>query len=274
MSNFALIGHPVGHSFSKRMFDAAFGGRHSYELIDAGSLDGVRQLVVTHRLSGFNVTVPYKQDILSILDRLTPEARNVGAVNCVRVEADGSLTGHNTDSAAFFETIVAISHLNNQAIKQSSNQTAALILGTGGAARAVAAALCSLGIEFRFVSRTPDDKKCPRKTISYSAAYKAVSTVRLIVNATPVGMIPECDATPWGCPEMLSGRHFVYDLVYNPSPTRFMREAAAAGATVKDGLEMLRLQAELSWRFWGLGGFQRTDVSSQPPVISAPATTR
>lgn len=245
--HFALIGHPLGHSFSKALFDKAFDGRHDYRLLDIKSIDCLRKVVSENDLSGFNVTIPYKVEIMPLLDRLTNEAQEVGAVNCVRVETDGTLTGHNTDSEAFQKTL---DH------SQLAGATA-LILGTGGAAKAVAAAFGHLGIKYLFVSRNAGSKSIGQSSdniISYEKAYKTVrrqqEAVSIIVNATPVGMAPLSGETPWMHPELLSEKTIVYDLTYNPSPTRFLSEAEKAGAQVKDGLEMLRLQAYLSWQFW------------------------
>ena len=243
MHHFALIGHPLGHSLSKNLFDETFAGRHDYVMLDIESLDGLRQVIKEHRLSGFNVTIPYKLKILPFLDRLTLEAEEVGAVNCVRIESDGTLTGHNTDSEAFFDQL---------RMSCTRLPKIALILGTGGAARAVASALRRMGIDYRFVSRNPSIHQSITPIISYEEAYAMTDAVSLIVNATPVGMAPISDKSPWDRPELFSKKHLVYDLIYNPSPTRLMREAAAMGAMVKDGLEMLRRQALLSWEFWGI----------------------
>lgn len=251
MSHFALLGRHTGRSFSKSLFDLRFKGLHRYELLSIESLTNLRQLVAEGHLSGFNVTTPFKTAVIPYLDRLTDEAAVVGAVNCVKTAPDGSLTGHNTDAEAFFQTLTP----QFLATASANSGTTALILGTGGAALAVASALCRAKIGYLFVSRHPDDHKTDNHSasvISYSQACLLVDKVSLIVNATPVGMYPDIASSPWPWPEKLSVRHLVYDLIYNPSPTRFMREAAAAGAHVADGLEMLRLQAELSWQYWGI----------------------
>lgn len=239
MSLFGLIGHPVVHSLSKELFDSRFERKHEYRLIDLESVVDLRERVQRLGLAGFNVTIPHKVSMMSTVDRLTAEAAEVGAVNCVRVESDGSLTGHNTDAEAFEWAAY------NGSLTTSGRR--ALILGTGGGARAVAAALKRMGLEYTMVSRSPDSK-----SISYDETYRMADTVEIIVNATPVGMWPEVNATPWMKPELLTENHRVYDLVYNPTPTRFMQEAAEHGALVRDGMAMLRRQAELSWRFWGI----------------------
>lgn len=259
---FALIGHPLGHSLSKVLFDETFCGQHRYRMLDIANTDNLRLTVVQHKLSGFNVTIPYKTGIIAMLDHLTAEAQEVGAVNCVRVESDGSLTGHNTDSEAFetdFRNFLSKSGL-------AGNPAApALILGTGGAAKSAATAFRRMGIEYHFVSRNASLHQSD-DIISYDEAYNSFAPydksqiktnprhrpASILVNATPVGMPPLASHTPWLQPELLSETCLVYDLIYNPSPTRLMREAARAGAQVRDGLEMLKLQARLSWDFWGL----------------------
>lgn len=243
MHRFALIGRRLGHSYSQRWFEAKFKDLGltdcSYVLHEMETLSGLRQWVEHDDIEGFNVTVPYKQEIIPLLDGLDEAAAAIGAVNCVTVH-HGRLVGHNTDAPAF----------------QSSLPLApfdrAFILGTGGAARAVAYALQQVGIHYRFVSRNPKGES----QLSYSTLPAAMEKLCaappqpvLIVNATPVGMYPDVDATPLNLSAFnyqLSTVH-VYDLTYNPSPTRLMSDAASRGATVNDGLEMLHRQAELSW---------------------------
>ena len=249
MKHFALIGRTLTHSLSKEYFDAQHFADADYTLCPMPSLDGLRRWVEEKGIGGFNVTVPYKQAIIPHLDALSPEAEAIGAVNCVVVD-DGRLIGHNTDAPAFrrtLETLLNTKHLT---------PTSAFILGTGGAAHAVAYALGQLGIAHRFVSRTPE--RYPN-----AIGYNQLPTIHyplptLIVNATPVGMYPDVDSTPLSLTSPSLPSHtpltplFVYDLVYNPSPTLLMRQAAALGAQTKDGLEMLHLQAELSWHLWHL----------------------
>ena len=243
MHRFALIGRRLGHSFSQRWFEAKFNRLGltdcSYVLHEMQSLAGLRQWVERDAIQGFNVTVPYKQQIIPLLDGLDEAAAAIGAVNCVTVY-HGRLVGHNTDAPAFQSSLPNVPF------------DRAFILGTGGAARAVAYALQQVGIHYRFVSRNPKGES----QLSYSTLLAVMERCcaaspqsLLIVNATPVGMYPDVDATPLNLSAFnyqLSTVH-VYDLTYNPSPTRLMRDAAAHGATVMDGLEMLHRQAELSW---------------------------
>lgn len=236
---FGLIGRPVGHSFSQRYFemkwrDTGIADRH-YSLCELPAIDLLPQLLEREQLDGFNVTAPYKTAILPLLDRLTDEAREVGAVNCVAVTPTG-LMGHNTDCQAFADTLKPL---------LKPWHTSALVLGTGGASRAVAVALRRLGIGHTKVSRTPSDG-----TVSYPEAVGLASSNLLIINATPVGMAPRADASPWPVPEALTPRHLVCDLIYNPSPTLLMRQAAQRGAATADGLAMLYRQADLSEDFW------------------------
>lgn len=236
MKRFALIGRRLGHSYSQQWFEGLFSQLglhdHTYALHEMPSLAGLRQWVECNGICGFNVTVPYKQEIIPYLDALDATAMAIGAVNCVTVEGN-RLFGHNTDAGAF---------------KQSLEHTGwdihrAFVLGTGGAARAVAYALRQMGIPCQYVSRTPrgDDQ------IGYEQLSSCHSpSATLLVNATPVGMYPDIDNSPVADPDF----PYVFDLTYNPSPTRLMRDASIHGAQVKDGLEMLHLQAEMSWAFF------------------------
>lgn len=250
MSTFALIGRQLSHSFSKVLFEERFGSEGMrYDLVELESLDGLRDEVERRRLDGFNVTIPYKTNILPLLDAVSDEASRIGAVNTVRVDREGGamrLAGFNTDAPAFAESIGPMLRPHHRK---------ALILGTGGAARAVAYALETLGLDILFVSRQPAQGSLRGKTVDYATAYALAAERTVIVNATPVGMFPSCSASPWQRPDLLTPRHLCFDLVYNPSPTRFMQEAALRGATTSDGLEMLRLQAQKAWRIWGIEQF-------------------
>ncbi|MBR6292203.1 MAG: shikimate dehydrogenase [Bacteroidales bacterium] len=238
MKHYALIGRRLGHSWSQQWFEALFQRLglydYNYTLCEMSSLDGLRQWVENERISGFNVTIPYKQAIIPLLDELSPEAKVIGAVNCVCVN-DGKLVGHNTDAPAFGQSV-------------TSSPRSALILGTGGAAHAVAYALKQKGIEYLFVSRSAQGKE--KNVIGYDRDTIQRMRFELIVNATPVGMWPDMDASPWPWPELLNEKCLVYDLIYNPSPTLFLRQAAAHGAATIDGTAMLHRQAELSWQLW------------------------
>ncbi len=249
MKHYALIGKPLGHSWSQRLFEEAVPADVAdYRLFELPSLDGLRQWVTDNDISGFNVTAPYKEAILPYLDTLTSEAKEISAVNCVKV-VEGKLIGYNTDAPAFQQTLGK--HLSPLTSHLSPS---ALILGTGGAARAVAHALSQMGIDYTFVSRHPERLKVKGerlKVISYAELTdftSHLSPFTLLINATPVGTWPNVDDSPLPPNFQFSIFNFqlVYDLIYNPSPTLLMRQAAERGAKVVDGLAMLRLQAELS----------------------------
>lgn len=239
----ALIGHPLGHSYSPQLFAEFFEQEGiadgTYRLFDLEPWQltgcGLRQLVEREQLAGFNVTVPYKEAIMSLLDAVDERASSIGAVNTVVVEG-GKLIGYNTDAPAFAATLRPLLEPHHRR---------ALVLGSGGAAKAVVYALGKMGIGSLMVSREPREGM-----ISYGEAYRAADSCHLIVNATPVGMHPHVDGTPWAEPQLLTPQHLCYDLVYNPSPTRFLSEAAEAGAATAGGLGMLRQQALLSWQLW------------------------
>lgn len=236
MRKFGLIGKRLGHSLSQELFEAQGFKDAGYGLYEMASLDGLRRWVEAEGISGFNVTIPYKQTILPLLDAVDDMAAEIGAVNCVSV-VHGLLVGHNTDAPAFMATLAGEPSLGK-----------ALILGTGGAARAVAYALDQMGVEHVFASRKPQTADV-EPVIGYEDITADYDT---IVNATPVGMYPETGRTPLNLSSSvapLSGVTF-YDLVYNPSPTLLLRQAAERGACTKDGLEMLHLQADMSWHFW------------------------
>ncbi len=241
MKQYGLIGEKLAHSWSQQWFEAMFRRvgitDASYCLYEMQSVAALRHWVVENHICGFNVTIPYKQAVIPHLDRLDSAAQAIGAVNCVAI-CNGQLIGHNTDAPAFLETL--------QPLLQPHHR-AALILGTGGAAKAVGYALRQLGIDYRLVSRTP--QRHPQ-ALSYDAAALLVDTHHLIINATPVGMYPHTGDTPWPYCHLLNRLHLCYDLTYNPSPTRFLREAAANGAHTVGGLAMLERQAQLSWKLW------------------------
>ena len=238
MKHFGLIGNPLSHSLSKRLFDTRFsaqGDAMDYHLFQLPNMDNFRQWVIENNLSGINVTIPFKIDVIPILDDLTPTAQAIGAVNCISIE-DGRFVGHNTDAPAFKESLEPL---------LQPYHTSALILGTGGASRAVGYALQLLGIDILNVSRNPIGNQ-----ISYTDAIANVQRHHLIINCTPVGMGHFQDDTPWNEPHLLTERHLCYDLIYNPAQTRFLRESERQGAQTKNGEEMLTLQAQLSWKFW------------------------
>lgn len=243
MLSYGLIGHPLGHSFSARFFADKFQREcidASYSNYDLADISEVEQL---RHLQGFNVTIPYKQAILPYLASISPEAQAIGAVNTVRV-VDGQFHGYNTDVIGFRESLAA--WLRTQNIEPSSLQ--ALVLGTGGASKAICHALTQLGICWQYVSRTPDGG-----CLCYADLHEhpnLLQTHRLIVNCTPLGTYPKVETCPDLPYSALAPSHLLYDLVYNPEETLFLRHGREAGCATKNGLEMLHLQALAAWDIW------------------------
>lgn len=242
MRRFGLIGKKLGHSFSARYFAEKFEREGlqdcDYSLYELPEIECVKDFMLKPNLVGFNVTIPYKQQVIPYLDDLHPQAAEVGAVNCVKILPDGRKIGYNTDVDG-----VRVS-LNK--LLGGDKVESALILGTGGAAQAVDYVLRERGIELKVVSR---DKS--RGDLTYDELSQDVmSAHRLIINASPVGMFPACDDAPAIPYAMLSGSHYLFDLVYNPLVTRFMELGAAQGAKTLSGIDMLYAQAESAWRIW------------------------
>lgn len=241
---FGIIGFPLGHSFSR----AFFGDKFERERLDAEylnfeipSISDLPLVLERHpHLEGFNVTIPYKLQVIPYLDELSPEARAIGAVNLVKITypaGDRRLTGYNVDVTGFT--------LSLKPLLRPCHRRA-LVLGTGGASHAVAYGLRSLSIEPLIVSRTPHNDR-----IGYPDLDESVLRDHLvIVNCTPLGMYPHVDACPDLPYQLLTPDHILYDLVYNPSETLFLRKGKQYGATTKNGLEMLRLQALAGWDIW------------------------
>lgn len=245
---YGLVGHPLGHSFSHRFFNDIFartGMDACYRNFDLTNISYLRQLIVeTPALRGLNVTIPYKQAVMPLLDRIAPQAAAIGAVNVIEIERrhDGTvfLTGHNTDIVGFDRALDAF---------VLSAGTRALVLGTGGASRAVCAALSARKIARTYVSRTP----APERLTYGDIDAEVMHTHSLIVNCTPLGTFPDVDACPPLPYALITAGHICIDLVYNPAVTAFMHHAAAAGATVRNGLCMLHCQARAAWDIWNPG---------------------
>lgn len=241
---FGLIGSTVSHSFSKAYFDEKFfrdGLRdYHYELYPLAKVEDLNNLLADNPdLVGLNVTIPYKESVIKLLHNVDQEARSIGAVNVIRIK-DGKLTGYNTDSAAFYETLV----------KWFPHQpgSRALILGTGGSSKAVQEALQKLQIPFQLVSRTEGKGVITYEDIEKKPAILA--GVNLVINTTPLGMSPDTNQFAPLPYEVLSDKHFVYDLIYNPARTQFLQKAEMRNARIKNGLEMLQIQAEKAWEIW------------------------
>lgn len=240
---YGLIGYRLSHSFSKKYFSNKFEQEKiadsSYELFELESIQEFPEVIAQHPdIKGMNVTIPYKQQVMRYLDELDASAKQVGAVNTIKFVGNKRI-GYNTDYFGFKESLE--NWLN--AVQSSK----ALILGTGGASRAVKCALYALNIDFLMISR-----EATERAMSYEELKKKyhLKEYPLIINTTPLGMSPNTETFPDIAYEQLSTAHFCYDLVYNPEETAFMKKAKERGAVVKNGLEMLHLQAEKSWEIW------------------------
>lgn len=241
---FGLIGATVSHSFSKSYFDEKFfreGLRdYHYELFPLSKIQEIETLLKENKaLCGLNVTLPYKVKVMKYLDEIDPAAKKIGAVNVIKVQ-NGKLKGFNTDSDAFYESI--------EKWVPKDRTVKALILGSGGSSKAVQQALTKLGIEFKIVSR--DKKHGDYSYEEINANHNEIADSHLIINTTPLGMYPNTDNMPPLDLDHLMKDHYVYDLIYNPARTQFLQKAEMRGATIKNGLEMLHIQAEKSWQIW------------------------
>lgn len=246
MVEFGLIGWPLGHSFSAKYFEQKFkreGFEGKYSLHPLPDLYKLPELIEGQpNLLGLNVTIPYKEKVIDYLDELSDDAAQIGAVNVIKIENGPNgkiLKGYNSDCQAFQETL---SPLVEEGIDS------ALILGTGGAAKAVRRALDNLGIESTFVSRNP----CvSQNIITYGDLDRTViERNRLIVNATPLGMSPDSATFPDIPYSFLGANHICYDLVYNPEITEFIKRSSKQGAKTNNGLEMLYRQADIAFEIW------------------------
>ncbi|MCH3980746.1 MAG: shikimate dehydrogenase [Prevotella sp.] len=244
MDKYGLIGYPLGHSFSISYFNEKFANEGidaKYINFDIPDIKDLTEILDSNpELKGLNVTIPYKQQVLGYLDYISPEARSIGAVNVIRVVHKGKkvfLRGYNSDVIGFTKSI--------EPLLEPSHKKA-LILGTGGASKAINYGLKSLGLETLFVSRYERPN-----TIQYqSITPEMVHEYQVIVNCTPVGMYPHADESPELPYDAMDSHNLLYDLIYNPDETLFMKKGIEHGATVKNGLEMLLLQAFASWEFW------------------------
>ena len=238
MRHYGIIGYPLHHSFSAKYFSEKFereGIEAEYSLYPIG-MEDLRLKIedLFHRLDGMNVTMPYKQTIIPYLDRLDETAEAVGAVNVVHKRV-----GYNTDCIGFMESIKPL-------LRDSDRK--ALVLGTGGASKAVCYGLKQLGIATTLVSRTPKDGM-----IGYSDLTEGLMAEHtIIVNCTPLGMVPDTESYPPIPYELISAQHLLFDCIYNPEETVFLRKGRAQGATIQNGIEMLYGQAKAAWKIWNI----------------------
>jgi shikimate dehydrogenase len=246
MKQYGLIGYPLAHSFSENYFKDKFRREKIndcvYNLFPLKHINQLPEFINENpSLCGLNVTVPYKESVIRHLDELDEQAKKVGAVNCIKISRqhhEKKLVGYNTDVIGFEDSL--------KPILKSWHQHA-IILGTGGGAKAVAYVLKKLGITFTYVSRNPGNSD----TLGYPDLTKPlIQKYLLIINTTPLGMFPQTQTFPQFPYEQLGERHLLFDLIYNPEQTLFLQKGKKQGAAIKNGLEMLYIQAEKSWEIW------------------------
>lgn len=244
MRTFGLIGYPLSHSFSKKYFTEKFEKEKisdcRYNNYSIESIEMLHDIIKNENtICGLNVTIPYKEKVIQYMDEMDDAAAEIGAVNTIKVYYDGAmkLKGFNTDCYGFYESIKPF--LNKKHKK-------ALILGTGGASKAVAYSLKELGIEYSYVSRYPKNKE----HLSYFNLNNILNEYMVIVNTSPLGMYPNIDSFPEIPYNEIGKEHILYDLVYNPEETVFLKKGKLKGAVTINGLNMLHLQAEKAWEIW------------------------
>jgi shikimate dehydrogenase len=240
---FGLLGKDIDYSFSRAYFSKKFAAENledrAYVNFDLNTINDFPNLLKTHpNLKGLNVTIPYKEVILPFLDKIDKKALKIGAVNTIKFTKKGRLKGYNTDWIGFKKALQP--HLK-------PTHTQALILGTGGASKAIAYALKKLGIGYKFVSRTSEKKN----SLTYAMlSEKILKKHTLIINSTPLGTFPDTGAKPEIPYNFITPSHLLFDLIYNPEETTFLKLGKAQGATVLNGLPMLEFQAEYAWAIW------------------------
>lgn len=244
MKEFGIIGKSLSHSFSKSYFEKKFRDLdlvdHVYTIFEIQSIGEFKNVIASNKnLVGLNVTIPYKETVIPFLDELSAEAKEIGAVNCIHI-VNGKLIGYNTDVYGFSQSVKPFLDTNHER---------ALILGTGGASKAVAYALKKVGVEIYFV--TSSGTKKTANTFFYSEINELVmNAFKAVVNASPVGTFPNVDESPALPYQYFTPLHLAYDLVYNPEQTAFLKQAKEKGSIVVNGLSMLHLQAEKNWEIW------------------------
>jgi shikimate dehydrogenase len=243
MRKFGLIGNPLTHSFSKKYFTEKFEKEAipncQFDLYEIPDISHFEKIIAENpELEGMSVTIPYKQEVIPFLNELDTACEVIGAVNCIRIR-DGKRTGFNTDYIGFKQS------LQNWL---GTDIPRALVLGTGGASKAVKVALKDLGVSFLAVSRSPSENQITYSDLENNPAF--FQSFPLIINTTPLGTFPKTDQMPDIPKKMLNESHRVYDLVYNPSETMLMKACLEKGGMAKNGMDMLELQAEAAWKIW------------------------
>lgn len=239
---FGLLGRNISYSFSKGYFTEKFKKENSegctYENFDIQEISAFTELIKSNpNLKGINVTIPYKESVISFLDKLSKKAAQIGAVNTIKITKKGKLKGYNTDYYGFQKSLEPLLQAHHKK---------ALILGTGGASKGVAFALDELGISYVFVSRNPSENAIDYNQIN----AETFNEYQIIINSTPVGTSPNIDAFPLIPYDFFTQKHIAYDLIYNPEETQFLKKAKEKGAQIKNGLDMLIFQAEKAWSIW------------------------
>ncbi len=241
---FGLLGKNISYSFSKTYFSKKFMNlqltNHKYVNFDIENIEDFLEIVSKYKksLKGCNVTIPYKESIFNYLDEIDSTASEIGAVNTIKFSSDGKLIGYNTDVVGFEKSLIPL---------LKTHHTKALILGTGGASKAVAYVLKKLDIDYFKVSRNPKDNL----VLAYAdISNQLLNEYSLIINCSPLGTYPNIHKKPMIPYQFLNSKHLLYDLIYNPVETAFLIEGKKRGTQLKNGLEMLELQAEESWRIW------------------------
>ncbi len=262
MQTFGLIGKKLTHSFSKRYFTEKFKKENIqnaiYELFELPTIADLPALIKNQpHLKGLNVTIPYKLEVLPFLDNIDVAAQKIGAVNVIKINDNRTLTGYNSDYYGFKESLLTFLHHSNRlpisSMSEKMKSLKALILGTGGASKAVRVALEDLEIPYLSVSRTitKETANANNHILTYEQLDENIlKSHQLVINTTPLGMYPQIEACPEIPYQFLTSEHYLYDLVYNPESTLFMQNGAGKGAKVINGLQMLYLQAEKSWEIW------------------------
>lgn len=237
---FGLVGKNISYSFSKGYFTSKFNelelDGHTYENFDLAEIEQFPELFTSNEIKGLNVTIPYKELVIPYLDALDPQASSIGAVNTIKITGNGT-KGYNTDAYGFEQSLLP--YLKKQHKK-------ALILGTGGASKAVAYVLDKLGIDYCYVSRKPKRLQMVYEDISKDV----LTTYTVIINCSPVGTFPNINEKPAIPYELLGPQHLLYDLIYNPEKTTFLKQGEKRGASIVNGLGMLQFQAEKAWEIW------------------------
>ena len=240
IENFGLIGKDISYSFSKKYFTQKFINEGlnncSYENYDISSISELLEVINDTKIKGLNVTIPYKESVIELLNHIDPIAKKIGAVNTIKIDKQNKLLGYNTDYIGFKQSLES----------NISNQKRALILGTGGASKAIVYALKTLNIKTLLVSRKKREESITYEDIS----NQIIKDHTIIINCTPLGTYPnieECPKIPY---EYITDRHLCYDLIYNPIKTKFLILSEKEGASIINGNEMLENQAIESWKIW------------------------